>query len=154
MRTNEEIFQRINDKESMDLFGVQKGDLFSLLTFEQAKPYLSPSYITMIENDQAPEDEKWLTVVPSESIREFMDFAYSTARRGKALMAQRCLLHYRTWVWYDDPEFYETIANELLTCDDYGVEVLKKIISRYNIELGPYIAPATIEVKPSPDEES
>jgi len=153
MRTNEEIFERINDKESMDLFGVQKGDLFSLLTFEQAKPYLSPAYVTMIEKDQAPEDEKWMTIVPSESIHDFMAFSYDVAKRGKALMSERCLLHYRTGIWYDDPEFYDTISNECLTWDDYGVEVFEKIISHYNINIPATTPPALIEIKPSPDED-
>ena len=153
MRTNEEIFQRINDKESMDLFGVQKGDLFSLLTFEQAKPYLPPSYVTMIENEKAPEDEKWVTIIPAESIHDFMSFAYGVARTGKALMSERCLLHYRTWVWFDDPKFYDTISEEFLTCQDYGVEVFEKIISHYNINIPAFTPPALIEIKPSPDEE-
>jgi len=155
MRTIEEIINRINEKESVDLFGIQKIELFTLLPFENAKYFLGKTYVSMMETSTCPAEEVWIhdTDVKNKMIN-FLPFAYNLARAGKTILSERCLLHFKVWIWYDDPEFFSRLEKAFNECDDCGIEIYDAIISHYELTT-PIELPASLisNEKTSPDEE-
>ena len=128
-RTQEEIMKRFN--ESDDLFGTQKGDLISFMEFENAKPYLKDEYVADVESGK----EKWeVSTDAKKEILDYLEFAYGKAENERGLSANRSMLHFKTWIWLDDPEFYDKIIPEIDDYYDYGISVLDSISKHYGFE--------------------
>jgi hypothetical protein len=129
-RTQEEIKARF--EEADDWMGIQKNDLISYMDFETAKPLLDGEYVKAIEDGT----EKWEDKVDlKERIKSYMDFAVDKAENQRGLSAGRSMLHYKTWIWLDDPSFYDEIVWEIDNYTDYGKPVLEKICKHYGIDL-------------------
>lgn len=135
MRTKEEILERLNSDESDDLFGTQREDLICLLDYESAIPYLDPVYVKAMADGTCPEDEKWSTIDVRTQIIEYLPFAFDKARERRGLAAGTSLLHFRTWIWFDDEAFYNEILPKIEDYKDYGYSALETISKHYNIEV-------------------
>lgn len=131
MKTQEEILERYNSAESEDMWGTQRLDLISLMTYENAKPHLTPDYIKSIEDGTCPEYEKWTTLDVKAQIIDYLPFAYEKARTGRGLSAERSMHHYRTWIWAEDDDFYYEILPFIDDYDDYGIKALDMIAKHY-----------------------
>jgi len=126
MRTQEEILKRF--KEVKDIFGTQRGDLISYLTFENAKIFLKEEYVKKVEN----EEEEWEVLIDAKKeILDYLKFAYEKAESQKGLSAARSMLHFKTWVWIDNPDFYKEIISDINNYYDYGLPTLDKISAFY-----------------------
>ena len=125
-RTQKEILDRFNTVD--DLMATQKGDLINYMDFENAKPFLQDAYVTKVESGE----EKWEQRTDAKKqILEYLPFAYDKAEGQRGLSAARSLLHFKTWIWLDDPEFYDEIISEIEDYYDYGIPVLDKISEKY-----------------------
>lgn len=126
MRTAQEIKTRF--ESSGDLFGTQKSDLIEFMEYEDAKPYLKEDYIALIEKWE----EKWEKRTEAKQlILDYMAFAYDKAESQRGLSAGRSMLHFRTWIWIDDPIFYEEIISDIDNYTDYWIPTLDKIAAHY-----------------------
>lgn len=126
MRTQQQILDRYNSVK--DLMGIQQTDLLDLMDFETVKPYLKPEYISSVEEGK----EKFeFTTDLKKTILEYLPFAYEKAEGGRGISAERSLLHFKTWIWFDDPDFYEKIESSLTHYTNYGLSVLDKISEKY-----------------------
>ncbi len=126
MRTQEEIMDRFNKVD--DLFGTQKDDLIEYLQFENAKQYLKPEYVQKVEAGE----ETWEVRTDAKAaILGYLDFAYGKAEDERGLSAGRSMLHFRSWIWLDDPEFYDQIVFDIDNYTNYGMSVLNKISKHY-----------------------
>lgn len=129
IRTQEEIKERFDQAD--DLFGTQKGDLISYMTFENAKPYLKEEYVKQVESGE----EKWeQSTDPKKEILEYLDFAYEKAEGERGLSAGRSMLHFKTWIWLESKEFYNEIIDLIDNYTSYGIPVLDKISEHYEWE--------------------
>lgn len=126
IRTQEEILERF--RESGDFFGTQQGDLICYLDFEHAKEFLKPEYVAKVESGE----EKWEPLTdPKKEILEYLDFAYEKAEGQRGLSAGRSMLHFRSWIWLDDDDFYKKVIGKIDDYDDYGIPVLDEISKHY-----------------------
>lgn len=129
IRTQEEIKERFD--AVYDLLGTQKGDLIRYMTFENAKPYLKEEYVKQIEGGQ----EEWKqNTDPKKEILDYMDFAYDKADGERGLSAGRSMLHFKTWIWLDDKDFYADIVDMIDNYTNYGIPTLDKIAEHYGYE--------------------
>lgn len=136
MRTQEEILARLKESESEDIFGVQINDMVSYLTFENAKPLLKPEYVAKVEAGE----EKWEQRTDARAeILEYLAFAYMKAEDERGLSAARSLLHFKTWIWLDDPAFYEEIIPMIESYTRYGIPTLDRIAKHYDWVRVPYV---------------
>jgi len=132
MRTQEEIIARFHDTESEDDLGVQKLDLISLMTFENAKPFLTPDYVKSVEDGTCPEDEKWGQLDVKAQILDYLPYAYKQAIAQDGARAARSIIHFKTWMWFDDDTFYKEMYPIMATpMDDFGLAVLDMIAKHY-----------------------
>ena len=121
MRTQNEIVNRIKNRENNDVFGFETGEYISFLDFEHAKPFLKDG-VTISE---------WK---PSENIREnilgimldYMPFAWEKAKDCRGISAVRSIMHYVAWLWLLDDDF--TIDEDY---QYYGKDELRKICAHY-----------------------
>ncbi len=126
MRTQQEILARFEKAD--DFFGTQKGDLISYMEFEFAKPYLKEDYVKKVEAGE----EVWeVSTDPKKKILEYLDFAYGKAEDERGLSAARSLLHFKTWIWLDDEDFYNEVLPLIENYTDYGIPALDKISEHY-----------------------
>lgn len=126
-RTQKEILKRF--KEVDDLFSTQKQDLVHFMTFATAKPFLRPENVKEIEKDVP---NKWkINTNPKKTILNYLSFAYDKAENQRGLSTARSMLHFKTWIWMDDPEFYEEIEHSIEHYTNYGNPVLDKIAKHY-----------------------
>ena len=126
MRTQEEIIKRFN--ESNDFMGTQKSDLVDLLTFENAKQFLNKEYVESV----AKWEDKWEQKTETKTtILEYLPFAYDKAEGERGISAGRSMLHFKTWIWFDDEKFYNEIISDMENYTDYGIEVLNTIAAHY-----------------------
>ncbi len=125
-RTQEQILERFNSVG--DIFSAQKEDLICYMTFENAKPFLDDEYALKVERK---EEEREMLSDAEKEIVEYLDFAYEKAEGQRANSAMRSMLHFRTWIWLDDPEFYDEIIDEIDNYTNYGIPVLDKISAKY-----------------------
>lgn len=126
MRTKEEILARF--KTADDMFGTQAGDLIQFLEFQDAKEHLNEEFVKKVEQGE----EKWIPLTdPKKEILNYLEFAYDKAESRRGLSAQRSLLHFMTWIWLDDPKFYDEIIEELENYTNYGIPALDKISKHY-----------------------
>lgn len=129
MRNQAEIMKRF--EESNDLFGTQKGDLISYMTFENAKPHLKEDYVAKVEVGE----EKWEpSTDPKKEILEYLDFAYDKAEGQRGLSAGRSMLHFKTWIWLDDQKFYDEVISMIEGYTDYGIPALDRIAEHYSFK--------------------
>ena len=127
MRTQQEILQRFQEVE--DFLGIQKVDLIAYLEFEFAKPYLREETIKKIESGE----EKWEVFTdPKKEILGYLDFAYEKAENQRGISAARSMLHFRTWIWLDDEEFYNKVIGLIDNYTNYGIPALDMISQHYN----------------------
>ena len=125
-RTQQEIKQRFD--EANDMFGTQHGDLISYMTFETAKEFLKEDYVKQIEGGS----EKWeQRTDPKKEILDYLSFAYDKADGERGISAGRSMLHFRTWVWLDDKDFYAEIESLINNYTNYGIPALDKISEHY-----------------------
>ncbi len=125
-RTQEEILQRFETAD--DFFGTQRVDLVSFMTFENAKKFLNDDFVLKVESGE----EKWEPSPDAKTkIVEYLPFAYDKAEGQRGLSAARSLLHFKTWIWLDDPDFYDEIISEMEDYYGYGIPVLDKISAKY-----------------------
>lgn len=129
IRTQEEIKQRL--KEVDDMFGTQKADLIFYLEFGDAKPFLKDEFVKKVNEGT----KEWVKETnPKKEILDYLEFAYEKAENGRGLSAARSMMHFKTWIWLDDKEFYADIVDEIDNYYAYGIPVLDKISSHYGYE--------------------
>ena len=125
-RTQEEILNRLRNSD--DFFGTQQGDLLEYLEFEHAKEFLKPEYVEKVESGE----EKWeVRADPKKEILEYLDFAYEKAEGQRGLSAGRSMLHFKSWIWLDDEDFYEKVIDKIDNYSDYGIPALDEISKHY-----------------------
>lgn len=122
--------ERFNEVD--DLFGTQKGDLVEFMTYENAKQYLAEDYVAKVESGEET-FEPPLTDAKKQ-ILDYLPFAYDKAENQRGLSAARSLLHMKTWIWLDDPDFYKEILPMIENYSDYGIPALDRISIRYNFK--------------------
>lgn len=126
IRTQEEIKERF--EASNDMLGTQQGDLIKYMTFENAKPYLIDEYVKQVEDGE----KEWIqNTDPKKDILDYMDFAYDKAEGERGLSAGRSMLHFKTWIWLDNKEFYDEIIDMIDNYSNYGIPTLNKIAEHY-----------------------
>ena len=125
-RTQEEILNRLRNSD--DFFGTQQGDLLEYLEFEHAKEFLKPEYVEKVESGE----EKWeVRADPKKEILEYLDFAYEKAEGQRGLSAGRSMLHFKSWIWLDDEDFYKKVIDKIDNYSDYGIPALDEISKHY-----------------------
>lgn len=128
-RTQQEILNRI--KQSKDLFGTQIRDLVPYLDFDLAKPYLNDDFLKKVERGE----EAWTpSKDPKNEIINHLDFAYEKAEDRKSLSAARSMLHFRSWIWLEDPKFYDEVIDLIDNYTNYGIPALDKISAHYGFK--------------------
>lgn len=126
MRTQQEILERVEN--ATDIFGTQKGDLLSYMSFENAKPYLKEDYVRKVEAGE----EVWeMSTDPKKEILDYLPFAYEKAEGERGLSAARSMLHFETWIWLDDEDFYNEIIDLIDNYTNYGIPALDEISKHY-----------------------
>lgn len=126
MRTQEEIIARFNVSD--DMMGTQKWDLIELMTYENAKQFLKKEFIESVEKGENKWEQKTET---KTTILGYLSFAYDKAEGERGLSAARSMMHFKTWIWFDDEKFYNEIISDIENYTDYGIEVLNKIAAHY-----------------------
>lgn len=127
VRTQEEILNRLKTGK-LDIFGTQRADLVDALTYENAEPFLEDDYKKAVKDGSIVYDQ---LVDPLYKIVDYIDFAQGKIDDERGLSAMRSMLHFKTWIWLIDPEFYNEIGEELEEYNDYGQENLDRIKERY-----------------------
>lgn len=126
MRTQEEILKRFDEAD--DMFGTQQSDLVEYMTFENAKPHLKEEYVLEVESGA----EKWeQRTDPKAEILDYLPFAYEKAEDERGLSAARSLLHFKSWIWLDDEEFYNKVLPIMDNYTNYGMPALNMISDHY-----------------------
>ena len=126
MKTQEEILERFNQVD--DIFRTQKSDLIDFMSFDVAKPYLQPDYVSQVEAGE----QEWKSEIDSKSqILDYLPFAYDKAESEGWLSAARSMLHFKTWIWLDDEDFYNEVSDLIDNYTDYGIPALNKISTHY-----------------------
>ena len=132
MRTQQQILERFRSEN--DPLGIQKQDLLYFMDFETAKSVsglLDEDFVQRIESGK----QQWeMLIDPKKQILNYLGFAYDKAYSKRAMSVERSLLHFRTWVWLDDPEFYESIISLVDNHTDYGIPALDAIAEHYGYE--------------------
>lgn len=133
VRTQEEILARIKSKESDDFFGTQKSDLIDSLTFENAIEFLKDDYVKDVKDGK--QEYKQITDT-KEAILDYLPFAYEKCYGQRGLSAARSLLHFKSWIWLDDADFYDKFMS-MYNGDhnDYGKSILDAISKHYGFEV-------------------
>lgn len=126
MRTQEEILARFENAD--DFFGTQQSDLVSYMEFENAKPHLKEDYVKQVE---AGEKTWEISTDPKKEILSYLNFAYDKAEDQRGLSAGRSMLHFKTWIWLDDENFYNEIIEMIDDYTNYGIPTLDKISEHY-----------------------
>lgn len=124
-RSQEEIRKRFD--ETKDLLNVQKKDLLEFMEFETVKDLLNEEYVKQVEAGE----KKWEIENPKEKILDYLPFAYEKAENERGISAGRSMLHFKTWIWLDDPSFYDDILPMLENYSNYGLPTLKRIADKY-----------------------
>ena len=126
-RTQEEIKQRFKDAD--DTFGTQAGDLVCYMSFETAKEFLTEDYVKEVEAGK----EEWNQKTDAKAeIIDYLEFAYGKAENERGLSSGRSMLHFRSWVWLDDKDFYEEIEHYIDHYTNYGIPTLDMISEHYD----------------------
>lgn len=119
MRTNEQIVQRIKERQKDDIFGFEVNEYITRLPFEFAKEFLK----------EGTTKEEWEKDIDKRPIKEvmnnYMKFAKEKAESGRGISANRSIYHYVAWLWLDENEI---LANKILDeYTNYGIPQLKEI---------------------------
>ncbi|MCK5217842.1 MAG: hypothetical protein KAJ93_08635 [Methanosarcinales archaeon] len=126
LRTIQEIKERFEKAD--DFMGIQKTDLISFMDYETAKPHLKKEYVEKVDL----KEEKWIPETDSKiNILDYLDFAYKKAENERGLSASRSMLHFKTWIWLDNDDFYNEIIGLIDNYDSYGIPALDKISEFY-----------------------
>ncbi len=123
MKTQEQILERMNDKEHQDLFGTQHSDLLTYLNFENAQQFLKDG-VTEEQFDKAKKDD------PVAEIKDYMSFALDKCTGHRGLSAGRSVNHMQAWLWLDDK--YDEVDWDDYT--NYGAPILKDVCDLYEID--------------------
>ena len=131
MRTDKEIVARIKKMEGAigDIFGFQRQDLISYLSFTAAKPWLVDE---ATEADWAEMQQPNTREDIIAAMRDYMPFALGKAENHRGLSAARSIDHFRAWLWLlgDDETF--SFADEHSNFPNYGAPILKRICEQYS----------------------
>lgn len=126
MRTQQEIIERA--KSVNDFLGTQISDLVQFLEFENAKEFLNDEYIQKVISGE----EEWEVLTDAKAkILGYLEFAYNKAENQRGISAGRSMLHFKTWIWLDDPDFYGKIIDKIDDYTDYGIPALDEISKHY-----------------------
>jgi hypothetical protein len=131
MKTNEEILERYNSPEVIDVFNIQKDLLLTLLPFELAKPYLDANYVASY--DDLPEDEKWDdNFNAGEQLMLFLPLMHKLVSKDNFVEIRKGLLAMRTFIWVADEAFFNEIDPffQSYNLDDLD-DVLKKVSNHF-----------------------
>ncbi|WP_375560213.1 hypothetical protein ACE193_21275 [Bernardetia sp. OM2101] len=124
-RTQEEIRERFD--KAKDFLDVQKKDLLEFMEFETAKDLLNKEYVKQVEAGE----EIWEVENAKEKIMDYLPFAYEKAENERGISAARSMLHFKTWIWIDNAEFYDEILPMLKDYTNYGIPTLNRIAEKY-----------------------
>ena len=131
MRTQEEIMKRMG--EVKDLLNIQKSDLGAYLEWENLKSFVQPELVHDVESGKKV--RKQLTD-PKEEILDYLPFAFKKVKEKNGLSCVRSLYHFKSWIWLDDPAFYEAIVKDIETpAEDFGKATLNKIAKHYGYKI-------------------
>jgi len=128
MRTQEEVIERINEVD--DFFGFEQRDLIQFLDFEHAQEFFKEEFVEQVKQGK----EKWETTDAKKTILEYLPFAYQKAEDERGLSAGRSMKHFRAWIWFDDPEFFEKVLPLIDNYTDYGIPALDAISEHYGFK--------------------
>lgn len=128
-KTTEQILERIESPESIDFYNVQRSILISFLSFEDAKPFLSTSYV---ENyDELPDDEKWVVGDPKESLMLIFPVVYHLLDRDNFMETKKGLLVLKTLMWLVDEEYHNEVEHYFMEPTIANMEIGIKEISKH-----------------------
>lgn len=125
MRTDDEIVDRIHERETEDHFGFETLDLMSVLPFSSAREFLKPE--ATVETFGTPNDRTREVVLKTMS--DYMAFAWDKALDHRGVSAGRSVAHFRSWVWLLGDEDFAAINRE--NYPQYGAPVLKAVCERF-----------------------
>jgi hypothetical protein len=130
MRTQDEIFKRLKDREANNLLGFETSVYIQFLSFEYAKPLLKPETTQeiwyKIYNKTASKE-----VILSEML-EYMPFAWEKANDCRGISANRSIGHFEAWLWLMDDGFIDEF--NAIEYEHYGKEKLKAICEKYGFD--------------------
>lgn len=130
MKTQEQILERLNNVD--DFMGIQKSDLIDFMDFENAKEFLKEDYVSDVESGT----KKWEAETDARSkIIDYLPFAFGKAYGQRGISAGRSLLHFKTWIWLDDEDFYSKMSGGFENYSNYGLSQLIKIAKHYGQEI-------------------
>lgn len=126
MRTQDEIIQRMQDREGIDMFGVETTDYIEYLSYDNAKEYLKEG---VTEADWPKPNP------PEEKMAEYMKFAFDKAHGERGLSANRSIMHMIAWSWLLGDEQFNQEIERMYEEEyrNYGLDILRYICTTLGI---------------------
>ena len=127
-RTQEEILKRIENIKGQDFFGLQTEKLSDFLEWENAKQFYKDEFVKKVDSG---EEKKPKIPDVKQTIIDYIPFAFEKAICEFGLSACRSMDYFQSWIWLDDPEFFDEIEILMTNYTDYGLPALNKIKEKY-----------------------
>lgn len=125
MRTQEEIVERIKERQRHDKLGFEVDMYYGFLGYNYAKEFLKDG-VTKEDWDEHIETREIHNIM-----KEYMEFAKKKAENERGISASRSIAHYIAWLWLANDN---DLWNEIDDYYDYGIPQLKTICNYLNIE--------------------
>lgn len=125
MRTQEEIVERIKERQRHDLLGFEVDMYYGFLDYNYAKEFLKDG-VTKEDWDEHIETREIHNIM-----KEYMEFAKEKAENKRGISASRSIAHYIAWLWLANDN---DLWNEMDDYYDCGIPHLKTICNYLNIE--------------------
>lgn len=122
MRQQEEILDRIKERQEDDWLGFEISEYIRALTYENASPWIKedvkPEEWTLTDHDTILEDA-----------RLYMPFAVEKAEGERGISANRSIMHYIAWLWLlGENDLLQKVEHEYNTnYHSYGLPILRMI---------------------------
>jgi hypothetical protein len=120
MRSQEEILERIKERDADDLLGFEWFEYVYALDLKHA--------ITFLEHP----NQDWKPKTPDEiktRMKDYMPFAIKKAETERGISANRSIMHYIAWLWLvEEDDLLAKVDHEYETnYHSFGLPILKMI---------------------------
>ena len=142
MKTTKDIVERLRelDKKGMEelMAKLASSDLFTYLSFEEAKEFVNPEALKPENIEQSKIDwEKDVEQLTEKHIidkmKNYMTFALDKASNHRGLSANRSVAHFEHWLWLIEDQELLDFINQPDSYSMYGCPILKKICEKYDM---------------------
>jgi hypothetical protein len=131
LRTNEEILERYASEDSFDIFNAQRTALLCMLPYEVAKPRLDPVYVEKHEKGELLEDEVWKDGWDiKDQILDYLPHMYKSLKARNTFELSVGVCYLKTWVWAEDPTFYDVI-HHMFEVDNIDGKIITDAIAKH-----------------------